>query len=149
MLDDRRLSLKNFEMDLILKTTYLYTIARSLTISPGSGMNRALDYYQVLLPTRSINARGFFAFYDELAIGWALLTYESDEMCFQPKPGHACVQVFVRHDYRRNGIGGTLVRMAEQAKAADTIINVYLYDEPDFFRPFLTNNFQSVYTLEN
>lgn len=145
-LDENHLSFKTFEMDLILKTPHLHETARSLTIHGYSGMNRAMNYYLTLLQTRPVNARGLFAFYDEVPIGWALLTYEGDDMCFQPKPGHACVQVYVREDYRRNGVGGKLMRMAEQAKAADIVINVYLHDEPDFFAPFiLINNFQSVY----
>ena len=145
-LDERRLSFKTFEMDLILQTPHLHNMARSLTIHEYSGMNRAMNHYQSLLGTRPIDAKGIFAFYDEIHIGWVLLTYEKDDMSFRPKPGHACVQVYVRPDYRRNGVGAKLLRMAEQIKTANTVINVYLHDEPDFFAPFiLTNNFQSVY----
>jgi GNAT superfamily N-acetyltransferase len=75
-----------------------------------------------------------------------MLTYENDGAVFFQKPGQACIHVYVRDAFRRQGIGSRLVRMAEQAKEAETILNVYLYDNRDFFAPYIqTNNFQSVY----
>lgn len=144
------LRLEVIEMDRILKDANILSVARSLTLYSTSGMNRAINLYQTLIQDRSVNAKGIFACYGkvetlERAVGWALVTWESDAMYFKgEQAGHACIQVYVAEEYRRQGIGTRLIKKATEL-AQDNIFNVYASDNPNFFAPFMAQtNFQRV-----
>lgn len=141
--------LKVVEMEKILKDADLHMRTRALTLGAHSGMNKALDYYQKLIKERPVRAKGIYAYYHpfacaELAVGWALLTHESDNMCFYANDGNACVQVFVEDDYRRHGVGTALLKKAAEL-SQDTLLRVYEWSNYSFFAPFMQkHNFKSV-----
>jgi len=139
------ITLRTYEMDVIVRNELLLATARRLTLGySSSGMNQALSFYEMEAPKRSIKARGIFAYDGEVAIGWCLLTAEYDGMCFSEKDGQSCVQVYVDPKYRRQRIGSRL--LAEAAvQAAGSLIRCYGWGEPDFFNPFIQQgNFQSL-----
>jgi|SRR5208282_1112618 len=148
LFDSNNLSIKSVEMDDILRDADLLTVIRRLTLGGESGMNRALNYYQVLRATRPIRAHGILAYYNGEPIGWALVTRESDQYSFLEKDGHACVQVYVDYPFRRNGVGCSLIKTARELYQ-DTL-HVYDWSNPKFFSLFMDEkNFKSVEEREN
>jgi GNAT superfamily N-acetyltransferase len=138
------ISLRVYEMDVILRNELLLSTARRLTLYSTSGMNIALNRYQAEGTGRSLKAKGLFAYKGEVAVGWCLLTQEGDGMDFSPADGFACVQIYVDPDYRRQGIGATLLKEAT-ALAHGHIIKCYHWSNPSFFNPFIQQgNFQSL-----
>ena len=142
------ISLHTYEMDQILRNPLLLTTARHLTLGYGSGMNKALDKFQMQLDAgQSNNAKGIFAFKGEkaeLAVGWCLLTQEGDGMDFCPKEGFSCVQIFVDAGHRRQGIGSIMLKEASVLSVGRTI-QCYQWGNPEFFNPFIKQgNFQSL-----
>jgi GNAT superfamily N-acetyltransferase len=141
--DSEKLSIKSVEMDDVLKDADLLATVRRLTLGGNSGMNVALDYYLILKTTRSVRAHAIIAYHDDEAIGWALLTRESDKHSFQERIGHACIQVYVARPYRRNGVGCSLLKTATELY--EDTIHVYEWSEPKFFSLFMgEKNFKSV-----
>ncbi len=138
------MTIQVIEMDDIVDNPDLMAITRSLTLGGFSGMNQALDFYTRIRHERSIKAKGIYACVNDLKVGWALFTYESDAYNFLNKDGHACVQIYVSWKYRRRGIGAKLIRKAEEL-AKDSVLCVYSYNNPQFFAPFMAQpNFTSL-----
>lgn len=142
------LSIRTYEMDDIIHQPELMEMARTLTIGPYSGINRALDYYTDLARIQHVNAIGIFAYYTDNPVGWILLTQESDSVAFRPQDDHVCAQIFVARDYRRHGIGTRLLQIASK-RAQDKLVRVYDLDNIDFFSPLLQllPNIKSIYSL--
>lgn len=153
---------KTVEMDRLLKDPNLLAAARNMTLHSYSGMNSALNYYQAIIQGRSVRAYAIFAYddggeeYISLTgitrkfverggpIGWALVSKESDNLCFTAKEGHACAQVYVEPSYRLKGIGRQLIKLAEQV-SKDDIISVYAHNNVGFFQSFMTqSNFRAI-----
>lgn len=139
------ISLRTYEMEEILRNEELRKAARRLTLDPYSGMNVALNLFQSKLDAGcSIDAKGIFAFKGEWAVGWCLLTREGDGKSFAPKDGFACVQIFVDPDFRREGIGSTMLKEVTAIYPGATI-NCYGWCNTLFFDSFIKQgNFQSL-----
>lgn len=116
------ISISVVEMDRILKDPNLLATCRRLSYGGSSGMNCALDHYQGLILSRSVDAKGIFAQYHKEYVGWALLTRETDNYSYRPEPGTVCFQIFVDGQYRRNGIGSKLLRQAKSLIPAETLL---------------------------
>lgn len=141
--DINDLYIRAVEMDVILRNANLLSTVRRLTIDSGSGMNMALNYYQTLIQSRSVNAHGVLGYHGSLAIGWALVTRESDRFSFKERAGHACIQVYVLPTFRRKGVGCALVKSATELY--EDTFNVYHWSNPEFFSLFMgEKNFKSV-----
>lgn len=135
------------DMDTVVKNQDLLATARSLTLSPRSGMNRALDAYQELVKERSLEAKAIFAYYKDLPVGWIIVTKEADGFSFQPVDGQACLQVFVKPDFRRHKIGTKLVQLARQIYPEDQI-NAYAHNNYDFFNPLISQGLcKNIYSI--
>jgi GNAT superfamily N-acetyltransferase len=98
-----------------------------------SGINTFLNKYTEEGKSRSIDACGIFAHYQDIPVGWLLFTYEDDQLSFRPKEGEACIHIFVKPEWRRCGIGKRLLQMA--AKMAEPDI-VRVYDNGSVAKPF-------------
>lgn len=145
---ETEIHLEVIEMDRILKDPNILALARNLTLHSDSGMNRALNLYQVLSQTRSVKAKGIFAYYGTSlakAVGWILVTQECDAMYFSGQQiGTACIQVYVAEEYRRQHIGTKLINKATEIINAESFC-VYAGDNLNFFAPFMAlTNFQRV-----
>jgi|SRR5579885_1978233 len=121
------------EMDKILRDPNLLATCRRLSYGGSSGMNMALDYYQGLILSRSVDAKGIFGIYQKQFVGWALFTREDDRFYFRAEPGKACFQVFVDPQYRRNGVGSKLLQIAKELVAPNETIAAYMHSAPSFF----------------
>lgn len=139
------ITLRTYEMYQIIGNELLHTTARALTLGGCSGMNIALDRYSAQMDDgRIIKAKGIFAYKGEQAVGWCLLTYESDGMDFAAQDGFACVQIYVHPNHRRQKIGAALLEEA-QTIAKGYTIQCYHWSNPEFFSPFIKQgNFQSL-----
>jgi GNAT superfamily N-acetyltransferase len=133
------LRLRTFEMDEVLVTPSLLKKARSLTLPPPSGMNAALDYFQVLSRVSSVDALGIFAYYLDEIIGWALFSFEEDTWGFVPlKEGESCTHVYVDVNYRHQGVGTALMHLAARIAQPDTM-RIYGYTPYNsFFKQLMT-----------
>ena len=139
--DSAFLSFKTYNIEEIIKTPSLLEIARSLTICMHSGMNCALNAYSVAVDLKTVEAKAIFAYYIDYPVGWLLYTAESDSCEFLSTPGQVCVQLFVRSEFRRKGIGTKLMDVA--AKLADkNIVKVYAWDNVEFFNSVIINSNQ-------
>lgn len=133
--------LQSIEMDEIIDNPELLRLVRRMTLYPESGMNMALDYFCSIrkLEQRSVDALGIFAYLLQEPIGWALFTYEGDTHSFEPANGQACAQVYVREDYRRQGVGTELMEMCARLAKPD-LLRVYEWSAMEFFQPLLINH---------
>ena len=133
--------LRAIEMDEIIQNPELLKLARGMTLYSTSGMNIALDHYcsLSLIEGRSIDALGIFAYLLQEPIGWALFTYEGDAHSFEPKAGYACAQVYVKTNYRRRGVGTTLIEMCAKLAKPD-LLTVYEWSATEFFQPLINNH---------
>lgn len=125
-------------MDHVLRSPHLLQTCRNLSLGGGnpesySGMNLFLKRYSALVEKQSINARGIFAHYHDVPVGWLLLTYVDDAFSFRARTGEACTQIYVRESWRRLGIGSRLQHTAAEL-AAPNKVRVYEWDNPDFFK---------------
>jgi len=139
------LKINIIDMDDILRNQHLVTMCRALSLGGGSGMNACLDKYAALLETRSVDACGIFAHYLDISVGWCLYTHEDDQVSFRPKEGEAASHVYVHEQWRRLGIGGRLIQVAQRMASPD-VLRVYEHNNYPFFRPLIQrmNNLQAV-----
>lgn len=138
---------RTVDMDSVIKDQNLLAVARSLTLSPSSGMNRALDSYQEMIKSKPLEAKAIFAYYESQPVGWILVTKEHDGFSFRPINGQACIQVFVKPDFRRHKIGTKLVQLAKQIYPEDQI-NAYAHNNLSFFTPLITQGLcKDIYSM--
>jgi GNAT superfamily N-acetyltransferase len=129
-------------MDHVMRDPELLATARTLTLQlqdRDSGMNSALNRFQRYLdrwPDKPLRAQAIFAHTIQHTIGWALLSQESDFVCFTAQPGHTCLQLFVHEGYRRRKVGQALVELAVELDTTN-IIEVYAHDNYSFFCPLM------------
>lgn len=119
-------------MDYVLRDPKLLQTVRALTIHYRSGMNRSLDAFEEEMHGRSICAHAILGFVESEAVGWLLLANEADHIYFRPKNDQLVSHIFVKFQYRRQGIGSQLMDKAAQM-AADKKLTVYNHDNPNFF----------------
>ena len=113
------------DINVALRNPELREKLRELTLCPGSGMNCALDLYEVETHKRNVNAMAIMASSCQKYIGWNLLTYESDGFNFRPKKeNNACSHTFVMSEFRKCGVGGALIAKAVEI-ALPNIVRVY------------------------
>lgn len=131
--------LKVFEMDDVLRTPELLKTVRRLTICSTSGMNHALDRYEIEMNSRKIEAKAiiayqYFPYVETFGVGWALYARDpvTDVYRFKPEKDSICFQIFVDKLYRRRGIGSRLMRKAVEL-AGENKLKVYEWDAPEFF----------------
>ncbi len=128
-------TLKVLEMDDVLRTPNLINDCRRLTLYTGSGMNCALNRYEIESLNRSIKSKAIMA-YDEngLAVAWALYAEDpaTDTYRYNPDSGNICFQIYVDPLLRRRGIGSMLMNKAKEL-AKENVIRVYKDDAPNFF----------------
>jgi GNAT superfamily N-acetyltransferase len=144
--DPSFLTLKIIKMDKIVSSDALFAMAKGLTLPPPSGMNNALDYYQRLHKTQSIDALGIFAYYIDKPVGWALYTYEDDNFFFRSEIGSVCVQIFVLPEYRMLGIGRQLMQWCYKRTKLDTM-KVYWLSNSDFFNSVFPENLSNIESI--
>lgn len=128
-------ALKILEMDAVLRTQSLLSDCRRLTLCAGSGMNCALNRYEIQSLNRPIKSKAIMA-YDEsgTAIAWALYAEDpaTDTYRYSPDSGSICFQIYVEPALRRKGIGSMLMNKAKEL-AKENVIKVYKDDAPYFF----------------
>jgi len=135
------------DMDDILRNPHLMQTCRNLSHGQGdpdcvSGMNYFLKRRSQEVKDRSIDAMGIFAHYLNTPVGWVLLSYEDDAFCFHPPEGNkesAVAQIYVRQDWRRQGIGSRLMQFAIKVAEPDTV-RVYRHSAEEFFVPLIERN---------
>jgi len=140
------LKIKMVEMDDLLKSPSLLSIARNLSKGPFAGMCSTLDKYTELSKVRSVDALGLFAHYLGEVVGWLLFTYEDDAHCFTRKEGEACTHIFVHPNYRRLGIGTRLQKVAAKIANPD-VVRVYEHNNYLFFKQAMSqaSNLRDIY----
>jgi GNAT superfamily N-acetyltransferase len=133
------------DMDDILRNQHLMTMCRTLSLGGNSGMNACLGAYSKLIETRSVDSCGIFAYYLDIPVGWCMYTYEDDQFCFRPKEGEAVSHIYVHEQWRRLGIGGRLIQVAQKMAMPD-VLRVYEHNNYSFFRPLIQkmNNLAAV-----
>lgn len=129
------LEIKSFDMDYVLRNPTLYYTARLLTLAPVSGMNLALNRYEMVAPLRSIDAKALFGYVGDEAASWALLAGdpETDPWRHRGQDNSVCFQVYVAPKWRRHGFGTQLLNTAEKL-ASPRFMKVYDRDAPQFFK---------------
>jgi len=133
------------KMDEIVRDPELLATCRTLSHGGSSGMNMALNYYEQLIQSRSVDAMGCFANYQQSCIGWALVTRETDNFHYRPATGTVCFQVYVHHTYRRNGVGTALLKKAKSLVPTENLM-VYGTSGHYFFNAHLKEGLcRSVY----
>lgn len=139
--------IKTIDIHQLIEDDELHRKIRGLTISPGSGMNCALNMYQVMVKERKVNAKAIIADCGHYPIGWLLLTMEQDFMGFRPSfIAEYCAHIFVMSTWRRKNVGTSLFKQA-QIEAQGKTIKVYSHENPAFFQPFLeTGSALPIYT---
>jgi GNAT superfamily N-acetyltransferase len=135
------LRFETMEMDDVIDSPTWTEELRRLTLGRPSGMNAALDYYQILRQTQSVDALAVVAkypWYDFQAIGWLLFTYENDgwNLAADKEKTRAGAQVYIQQNFRRHGIGSRLIRMAAALAMPDPL-RVYHWSNYDFFDPLM------------
>jgi GNAT superfamily N-acetyltransferase len=134
--DVQQVQLQVIPINQVISSPELLKIARRMTLDAWSGMNKALNMYELYAPTRTIDATAIFAVYHQEYIGWCMLTAEGDGLCFWARDNYLCTHTFVRPDYRRLKVGTKLMDKALEL-ASQRKVKVYSGNEPLFFRPYL------------
>lgn len=137
------LKIKTEEFDAVAKKPVLLKSLRKLTLHPGSGMNHELDHLTESAETRSVNAKVLLAYKNKKLVAWALLSREKSDFCFarhyhgyEPSQG-ALFEVFVAHDYRKQGIGSALLKAARRkAGSARLCVAPWDYQSTRFYQNF-------------
>lgn len=137
------LKIKTEDFDIVATKPELLKKLRELTLHSYSGMNYELNHLTDSAKTRSVNAKILLAYYKRELVGWALMSREKSDFYFQhayngfdPSEG-TLFEVFVNPDYRRQGIGGALMKAARK-KAGSTRLCVCLwnYQSERFYQNF-------------
>jgi GNAT superfamily N-acetyltransferase len=140
---DFSLKIKTEDFDAVAKKPALLKSLRKLTLHPGSGMNYELDHLTESAETRSVNAKVLLAYKNKKLVAWALLSKEKSDFCFarhyhgyDPSEG-TLFEVFVAHDYRKQGIGSALLKAARRkAGSARLCVAPWDYQSTRFYQNF-------------
>jgi len=110
------MKLKTIDMNDVMGNAKLLTSLQELTLNGVSGMQMTLERYQDILDRGDeIRAIAIVAYAWSNPIAWGLLSWEPDEevVDFDSSLG-VYFQIFVRHDYRRQGIGTEILARARK-----------------------------------
>jgi len=109
----------------VLLDSILLKKLKSLTlygINGYSGMTYEIDNLHKLSQLRRVKARALIAEKDEKIVGWALLSREkskymnrfSNKDWFNPEQHGSLCEIYILPEYRRQGIGTELVKVARR-----------------------------------
>ena len=118
------LTIRRQSFNLVARQPELLKQLRKLTLYPDSGLNQELDHLTQLAQQRSVQAQVLLAYRQTQLVGWALVSKEKSDFNFyntdqayDPSYG-ILVEMFVAPNYRRQGVGTTLMKVAKsQAKS--------------------------------
>ena len=112
------------EFSEVLKTPQFINKLRKLTLDHCSGMNHELNHLIKDSSYRPVECKIMHAYKKKTLVAWALLSKEATDYKFgyaakgfQPSQG-VLFQVFVHPEYRRQGIGSELVKVARRKAGA-------------------------------
>lgn len=137
------LKIKTEDFDAVAKKPELLKKLRELTLHPGSGLNYELNHLTKNAATRSVSAKVLLAYHKRELVGWALLSRENSDFYFQhaydgyqPSKG-TLFEVYVNPEYRRQGIGGALMKAArKKAGSMRLCVCPWDYQSEAFYQNF-------------
>mgnify|MGYP001619169783 CR=1 FL=1 len=115
----KKIKIKNYDINLILKEPILLSRLRELTLSPRSGMNYELNNFKKIANVRPVQASALVVYLENEIIAWALLSRENSKFSFKNftefNAGHGILfEVYVDHAHRRRGVGSILLKKARK-----------------------------------
>lgn len=113
------LKIKTEDFNTVAQKPDLLKKLRALTLYPKSGLNFELTHLLESARVRNVNAKVLLAYHKKNIVGWALLSREKTDFSFPNYDGYepyrgTLFEVFVHPDYRRKGIGSSLVKAARK-----------------------------------
>lgn len=136
------LKIKTEDFNKVAKKQHLLSKLRELSLGPDSGLNYELDQMGAKVNFKKVKAKILLAYFKKQLIGWALLSKEETDYAFSPDTKFdpikgALFQVYVHPDFRNEGIGTELLKMARK-KAGNSILYFCPWDKKSikFFAKF-------------
>ena len=113
---------------------------KKLTLNHWSGMTYELNNFEKISKTRIVNARIIIVEDNDKIIAWALLSKENSDFAFDKRyhpSTERLFQVYVSRDFRRQGIGSQLLKLARK-KAYPYKLHVSTWDtvSESFYKKF-------------
>lgn len=122
------------DFNLVARQPELLKQFRKLTLYPHSGLNQEIDHLLRKVEYRSVSATALTASQGSHMVGWGLMSREQSSFYFPttgdyyyPSDG-ILFEIYVHPDYRRQGIGSELLRVARR-KAFPSRLCVSPWDE--------------------
>ena len=137
------LTVRTMDFNIVAKQPELIAKLRKLTLDPYSGLNHELTRMLTDVKTRPVECQIILAYRFNTLVGWAILSKENTEYHFMRsstgfnKENGLLFQVFVAHEYRRQGIASEIYKKAQQL-ANGQVLNVCPWDErsSNFYESF-------------
>jgi GNAT superfamily N-acetyltransferase len=114
------LTIRALDFNLLPQHPELVKQLRKLTLHPYSGLNKELTLLFRLMESRPVQSQILLAYRNQKLVGWALLSKERSYMVFSNTHSHfepedgMLFEVFIHPDYRRQGIGSELMKVARR-----------------------------------
>ncbi len=137
------LTIRTIDFNLIVSRPEFCKKLKKLTLHADSGLNYELDNLLKISKQRKINAKVLTAYHKKSLIGWALLSKENSNFCFYntldgfDASQGVLFEVYVDPEYRRRGVGTTLIRTAKKCIGKDQLF-ICPWDElsTNFYKKF-------------
>lgn len=137
------LKIRTEDFNTVIAKPELLKKLRNLTLHPGSGLNYEINNLIKSSKTRSVNAKALLAYHKRELVGWALMSREKSDFYFQntydgyePSKG-TLFEVYVHPDFRRRGIGASLMKAArKKAGAMRLCVCPWDYQSTRFYQNF-------------
>jgi GNAT superfamily N-acetyltransferase len=121
------LTIRRQNFNLVARQPELLKQLRKLTLYPMSGLNRELDHLVWLAKERPVKTQVLLAYRNQRLIAWALVSKEKSDFQFyntgeayDPSQG-VLVEMYVNPEYRRQGIGTALMKVAKSQAKSDRL----------------------------
>jgi GNAT superfamily N-acetyltransferase len=130
------LTIRALDFNLVAKQPELIKQFRKLTLYPYSGLNYELSHLLSLSKYRQVSAQTLLAYYQNNLVAWALMSKEESQARF---PSNYCyhstdgilLEMYVHPNYRRQGIGSKLIKVARH-KALPSRLCVVPWDDKSY-----------------